>query len=78
MTAWLYQFVGGRKGELRYKVPSGLGRMDILLIYHGHKYIIETKINRSHGDRALNKANKGGRVMFTPKTCGGWKGDIEF
>jgi hypothetical protein len=56
LTAWLYQFVEGRKGELRYEAPSGLGRMDILLIYQGHKYIIETKINRSHGDRALNKA----------------------
>ena len=56
LTAWLYQFVEGRKGELRFETPSGLGRMDILLIYHGHKYIIETKINRSHGDRALNKA----------------------
>ena len=56
LTAWLYQFVEGGKGELRYEVPSGLGRMDILLIYRGRKYIIETKINRSHGDRALNKA----------------------
>ena len=56
LTAWLYQFIGGKKGELRYEVPSGLGRMDILLIYQGHKYIIETKINRSHGNRALNKA----------------------
>ncbi|MDL1964349.1 MAG: AAA-like domain-containing protein [Deltaproteobacteria bacterium] len=56
LTAWLYQFVEGKKGELRYEMPSGLGRMDILLIYHGHKYIIETKINRSHGNRALNKA----------------------
>ena len=56
LTAWLYQFVESRKGELRYEAPSGLGRMDILLIYHSHKYIIETKINRSHGDRALTKA----------------------
>jgi len=56
LTAWLYQFVEGKKGELRYEMPSGLGRMDILLIYKGHKYIIETKINRSHGERALNKA----------------------
>ena len=56
LTAWLYQFVERGKGELRYEVPSGLGRMDILLIYRGCKYIIETKINRSHGNRALNKA----------------------
>ncbi|MCK4388943.1 MAG: hypothetical protein KAV83_01740 [Desulfobacterales bacterium] len=29
---------------------------DILLNYQGHKYIIETKINRSHGARTLDKA----------------------
>ncbi len=52
----MYQFVEGGKGELRYEVPSGLGRMDILLTYQGHKYIFETKINRSHGDQILNKA----------------------
>jgi len=56
LTAWLYQFVEAGKGELRYEVPTGLGRMDILLIYRGHKYIFETKINRSHGDQVLYKA----------------------
>jgi len=56
LTAWLYQFVEGGKGELRYEVPSGLGRMDILLIYQGHKYIIETKINRSSLDKTVEKA----------------------
>jgi hypothetical protein len=56
LTAWLYQFVEEGKGELRFETPTGLGRMDMLLIYRGHKYIIETKINRSHGDQALNRA----------------------
>jgi len=28
----------------------------LLLIYHGHKYIIETKINRSNLDRTIEKA----------------------
>ncbi len=56
LTAWLYQFAEAGKGELRYEVPTGLGRMDILLIYEGHKYIIETKINRSTGDKTLSKA----------------------
>ena len=56
LTAWLYQFVEGRKGELRYEAPTGLGRMDILLIYQGHKYIIETKINRSSLDKTVEKA----------------------
>jgi len=27
LTAWLYQFVEDGEGELRYEVPSGLGRM---------------------------------------------------
>ena len=46
LTAWLYTYVKGGEGELRYKVVSGLGRMDIFLSYKGHKYIIETKVNR--------------------------------
>ncbi len=46
LTAWLYQFVRGGEGDLRYEVKSGLGRMDILLTYKGRKYIIETKLNR--------------------------------
>jgi hypothetical protein len=49
LTAWLYQFVRGGNGDLRYEVKSGLGRMDILLTYKGKKYIIETKVNR-HND----------------------------
>ena len=46
LTAWLYQFVQGGQGELRYESSTGLGRMDILLTYQGRKYIIETKLNR--------------------------------
>jgi len=46
LTAWLYQFVRGGEGELRYEVKSGFGVMDILLTYKGRKYIIETKVNR--------------------------------
>jgi predicted AAA+ superfamily ATPase len=49
LTAWLYQFVRGGAGELRYEVLSGLGRLDVLLTYKGQKYIIETKVNR-HDD----------------------------
>jgi hypothetical protein len=54
LTAWLYQFVRGGKGDLRYEVLSGLGRMDILLTYKGIKYIIETKINHHNLTRTLN------------------------
>jgi hypothetical protein len=48
LTAWLYQFVRGGEGDLRYEVVSGLGRMDILLTYKKRKYIIETKLNHQH------------------------------
>jgi hypothetical protein len=54
LTAWLYQFVRGGEGELRYEVLSGLGRMDILLTYKGIKYIIETKMNHGILTRTLN------------------------
>jgi hypothetical protein len=53
LTAWLYQFVRGGAGELRYEVPSGVGRMDIILTYIGKKYIIETKINRYNLTRTI-------------------------
>jgi len=46
LTAWLYQFVKDGECELRYEVPSGMGRMDILLVYKGNRYIIETKVSR--------------------------------
>jgi hypothetical protein len=45
LTAWLYRFVKGGAGDLRYESPSGLGRMDIMLNYKGKRYIIETKVN---------------------------------
>ncbi len=46
LTAWLYQFVRDGRGDLRYELPTGLGRLDIMLTYKGRKYIIETKVNR--------------------------------
>jgi len=63
LTAWLYQFVRGGAGELRYEVLSGLGRMDVLLTYKGRKYIIETKINR----RKLARTLKDGITQVSTK-----------
>jgi len=82
LTAWLYQFVKGGEGELRFEVSSGLGRMDILLTYKGKKYIIETKMNRGNLTRTLNDgliqvsgkylaseaAHEGYLVIFDPRT----------
>ena len=74
LTAWLYQFAEGGKGELRYEVPSGLGRMDILLTYNGYKYIIETKINRSNLDKTIEKATDQlcGKYLLTERADEGY------
>jgi hypothetical protein len=64
LTAWLYQFVKGGQGELRYEVVSGLGRMDVILTYQGKKYIIETKVNRSDD---VNRIIKEGILQLSSK-----------
>ncbi len=56
LTAWLYQFVEGGKGDLRFETPTGLGRMDVFLNYQGRKYIVETKINRSNIHKTVERA----------------------
>ncbi len=74
LTAWLYQFVEDGKGELRYEVPTGLGRMDILLTYRGRKYIIETKVNRARGNKTIDKAIEQlcGKYLLTEKADEGY------
>ncbi len=74
LTAWLYQFVEEGRGDLRYEVPSGLGRMDLLLNFRGRKYIIETKINRSNLERTIEKAvdQVTGKYLATEKVDEGY------
>ena len=55
LTAWLYQFVRGGEGDLRYEVMSGLGIMDVTLTYKGRRYIIETKINHQNLSRTMEQ-----------------------
>ncbi|MCD6185106.1 MAG: hypothetical protein J7K84_04850 [Deltaproteobacteria bacterium] len=83
LTAWLYQFVSEGKGELYYESRTGLGIMDIMLIYKGKKYIIETKVKRYCGtvDEALEqlaekyllpeRVSHGYIVLFDPKSSVG-------
>ena len=80
LTAWLYQFVSEGTGELYYESRTGLGIMDIMLIYKDKKYIIETKVKRYPGtvDEALEqlaekyllpeRVSHGYIVIFDPKT----------
>jgi len=74
LTAWLYQFVEGGKGELRYEMPTGLGRMDILLTYRERKYVIETKINRANIDKTIDRAVEQlcGKYLLTEKADEGY------
>ncbi len=80
LTAWLYQFVSEGRGRLYYESRTGLGIMDIMLIYKDKKYIIETKVKRYSGiiDDALEqltekyflpeRVTRGYIVLFDPKT----------
>ena len=80
LTAWLYQFVSEGTGELYYESRTGLGIMDIMLIYKNKRYIIETKVKRYRGtvDEALEqlaekyllpeRVSHGYIVIFDPKT----------
>ena len=51
---------------------------DILLIYHGHKYIIETKINRSNLDMTIEKAidQLCGKYLLTERANEGIRGNF--
>jgi hypothetical protein len=83
LTAWLYQFVSEESDELYYESRTGLGIMDIMLVYKKNKYIVETKINRYPGtaEEALEqltekyllpeKVDHGYIVLFDPKTMVG-------
>lgn len=75
LTAWLYQLVRGGKGEVRYEVRSGLGRMDILLTYKNKKYIIETKVNRHEDIESTIKegvTQLSGKYLVSEKTDEGY------
>ena len=47
LFAYLDQFVTGVNGAMYMKVPTGRGRMDLLILHNEKKYIVETKIWRS-------------------------------
>ena len=47
LFAYLDQFVTSVNGAMYIEVPTGRGRMDLLILHHPKKYIVETKIWRS-------------------------------
>ena len=47
LFAYLDQFVTGVNGAMYMEVPTGRGRMDLIVLHNEKKYIVETKIWRS-------------------------------
>ena len=44
LLAYLDQFVQLVGGVMYFEVPTGRGRMDLVIFYNTHKYVVETKI----------------------------------
>lgn len=47
LFAYLDQFVSSMNGAMYMEVPTGWGRMDLIILHKEEKYIVETKIWRS-------------------------------
>ena len=56
LFAYLDQFVVSVNGAMYMEVPTGRGRMDLLILHNERKYIVETKIWRS--DRAYTQGKQ--------------------
>ena len=55
LFAYLDQFVTSVNGAMYMEVPTGRGRMDLLILHNQRKYIVETKIWRSERGYAVGK-----------------------
>ena len=55
LFAYLDQFVSSVNGAMYMEVPTGRGRMDLLILHNERKYIVETKIWRSDRGYAEGK-----------------------
>ena len=55
LYAYLYQFVSSVNAAMYMEVPTGRGRMDLIILHNGKKHIVETKIWRSESSYAAGK-----------------------
>ena len=55
LFAYLDQFVTGVNGAMYMEVPTGRGRMDLIILHNEKKYIVETKVWRSDRHYAEGK-----------------------
>ena len=56
LFAYLDQFVTSVNGAMYMEVPTGRGRMDLIILHNQRKYIVETKIWRS--DRSYSQGKQ--------------------
>ena len=56
LDAYLDQFVSLIRGAMYLEVQTGRGRMDMVILHNGHKYIVETKI--WEGERLYDAGKK--------------------
>ena len=56
LFAYLDQFVTGVNGAMYMEVPTGRGRMDLIILHNQRKHIVETKIWRS--DRSYSQGKQ--------------------
>ena len=55
LFAYLDQFVTSVNGAMYMEVPTGRGRMDLVILHNQRKYVVETKIWRSDRSYAQGK-----------------------
>ena len=55
LFAYLDQFVTSVNGAMYMEVPTGRGRMDLIVLHNQRKYVVETKIWRSERSYAQGK-----------------------
>ncbi|MDE0397392.1 MAG: AAA-like domain-containing protein [Candidatus Poribacteria bacterium] len=55
LFAYLDQFVVSVNGAMYMEVPTGRGRMDLIILHNQRKYVVETKIWRSEKGYAAGK-----------------------
>ena len=56
LFAYLDQFVTSVNGAMYMEVPTGRGRMDLIILHNDRKYVVETKIWRS--DRSYSQGKQ--------------------
>ena len=62
LFAYLDQFVTSVNGAMYMEVPTGRGRMDLLILHNQKKYVVETKIWRSERGPIPTGSNNSRRI----------------